>query len=33
MKYPLNMFQYLDAMKSLASAFYPIEKLINQENK
>ena len=33
MKYPLNMFKYLDVMKSLANAFYPFEKLINQENK
>ena len=34
MKYPPDMFQYLDVMKSLASAFDdPLEKLINQENK
>ena len=33
MKDPLNMFQYLDVMKSLANAFYPLEKLRNQENK
>ena len=33
MKYPFDMFQYLDVIKSLASAFYPLEKLINQENK
>ena len=33
MKYPINMFQYLDVMKSLASAFYLLEKLINPENK
>ena len=33
MKYLLNMFKYLDVMKSLASASYPLEKLISQENK
>ena len=33
MKYLFNMFQYFDVIKSLASAFYPLEKLINQENK
>ena len=32
MKYHLDMFQYLDVMKSLASAFDPLEKPINQEN-
>ena len=32
MKNPFNMFQYLDVMESLASAFYPLEKPINQEN-
>ena len=33
MKYPLDMFRYLDVMKSLASAFDPLEKLLNQEIK
>ena len=33
MKYPLGMFRYLDVMKSLASAFDSLEKLINQDNK
>ena len=33
MKYPLDMFRYLDVMKSLASAFDQLEKLLNQEIK
>ena len=33
MKYPLDMFRYLDVMKLLASAFDPLEKLLNQEIK
>ena len=33
MKYPLDMFRYLDVRKSLASAFDSLEKLLNQEIK
>ena len=33
MKYPFDMFRYLDGIKSLASAIDPLEKLINQKNK
>lgn len=33
MKYPLDMFQDLDVMKSLASGFDLLEKLISKENK